>query len=446
MFAKRRLSACVALVGFCFSLLLVSIRPVFADDSSDYLLGYWTLVGQDSTWGDAFLSRQIPPSDYSTNNGVNSMPFRGRNLGTGKSLFDYKVGSYIIMPNAWQTPGFFPDFVFSSGFSNPQVGHNLHLIIKMGAGVGGGSVSHRDDSLYGFWFVGDRAYTSSNAKVTFIGTAAWSANLNVNFSEPYTNGQTKVYTDYTTGYCYRLDFDYQAQYGNSDKYAISGLGLYFVDWTSKYTTSANQWIGGIVGYVLAWADTGVSAIDDAITDILTHVAKIDGNVQAIYSALQSLLSIAKQIKIDTTDIVKLLQAINSSTTLLQSDVAGIYDLLKNALADESASLDNKSKGTAEKIMQQSDGEQYWMDKNTDNFNALEFDKFSFSNGVVGALSSVGSLFSSVWNALGDAAVVFTFPLMLGIALVLVGRISRQQQRSKGGKGKGDSGSKGGGKK
>lgn len=444
MFVKRRLRACVALVGFCFSLLLVSIKPVSADDSSDYLLGYWTFSARDSTWGDSYLSSLTPPSDYNTSSGVNSLPFRGKNIGTGKSPGDYKVGSYIVGAAAYQTPGYFPDVTISSGFSAPQVGHNLHMIIKMGVGVGAGSVSHRDDAMHGFWFVGDRAYTSSNANITFIGTSAWSSGLNLNFSQPFEN-TSKVYNDYTTGYCYRLDFDYQAQYGNSDKYAVSGLGMYFEDYTSKYTTSSNKWIGGLVGYVLAWADTGEVAIDNAITDILTHVAKIDGNVQSIYSALQSLLSIAKQIKIDTGDIVKLLQSINSSTTLLQSDVAGIYDLLKNALADESVSLNNKSQATAEKIMQQANGEQFWIDKNTDNFNALDFDNFSFSNGVVGALSSVGSLFTSVWNALGDAVVIFTFPLMLGIALVLVGRISRYSQKSNGDKGKNDSGSKGGGK-
>jgi hypothetical protein len=444
MFVKRRLSACVALVGFCFSLLLVSIKPVFADNSSDYLLGYWTFSASDSTWGDSWLAAQTPPSDYNTLSGVNSIPFRGKNIGTGKSPGDYKVGSYIVGAAAYQTAGYFPDVKISTGFSNPQVGHNLHLIIKMGVGVGEGTVSHRDDAMHGFWFVGDRAYTSSNAKITFIGTSAWSTGLNLSFSQPF-EGLTKVYSDYTTGYCYRLDFDYQAQYGNTDKFAISGLGMYFEDYTSKYSTASNHLIGGLVGYLLAWADTGDEAIDSAITDILTHVARIDGNVQSIYSALQSLLSIAKQIKIDTADIVKLLQSINSSTTLLQSDVAGIYDLLKNALSDESASLDNKSQSTAEKIMQQSNGEQFWIDKNTDNFNALDFDNFSFSNGVVGALSSVGSLFTSVWNALGDAVVLFTFPLMLGIALVLVGRISRHSQKSNGDKGKSDSGSKGGGK-
>lgn len=439
MFVRRRLSACVALVGFCFSLLLVSISSVSADDTSDYLLGYWVLVPSGNDFDATWQARQYPPTEKSV--GVNSMPFRGKNWGGGTKVQDYQVGSYIGMTYAYLRD-WYPDIVFASQFSNPQVGHNLHCIIKFGVGVGSGSVSFRTTSANGYWFVGDRLYTSDNANVVFIGTSAWSTGLNLNFE-----GSTdKVYSDYTTGYCYRLDFDYSAQYGTDNQYAISGLGMYFTDWCSQYVASTNKYIGCIVGYVLSWADTGVAAIDDAITDILTHVAKIDGNVQSIYSALQSLLSIAKEVKIDTGDIVKLLQAINSSTTLLQSDVAGIYDLLKNALADESASLDNKSKDTAEKIMQQSNGEQYWMDKNTDNFNALEFDKFSFSNGVVGALSSVGSLFSSVWNALGDAAVVFTFPLMLGIALVLVGRISRQSQKSKGGKGNGDSGSKGGGKK
>ncbi len=440
MFVKRRLSACVALVGFCFSLLLVSIKPAFADDSSDYLLGYWTLIPQNSDWGDSFISNQVPPFEDTT--GVNSLPFRGKNEGAAATPQDWIVGSYVgftwhyAANNRW-----YPDVNFKSGFSAPQVGHNLHCIIKFGIGVGKGSVSHRDDEMYGYWFVGDRAYTSNNAKVTFIGTSAWSNNLNVKF-----NGTSNTaLVDYTTGYCYRLDFDYNAQYGSTDRFAVSGLGMYFPDWCSQYYPGDNLFLAPIVGYVLAWADTGDAAIDQAITDILTHVAKIDGNVQSIYSALQSLLSIAKQIKIDTADIVKLLQSINSSTTLLQSDVAGIYDLLKNALADESASLDNKSQSTAEKIMQQSNGEKFWIDKNTDNFNALDFDNFSFSNGVVGALSSVGSLFSSVWNALGDAVVLFTFPLMLGIALVLVGRISRHSQKSNGDKGKSDSGSKGGGK-
>lgn len=435
MLKGRSLRACAALVAFCCSLLLVSISPVSADDTSDYLLGYWTFSARDSTWGDSFLAGLTPPSDYSIYSGVNSLPFRGKNIGTGKSPGDYKVGSYIVGAGALQTAGFYPDVTISSGFSSPQVGHNLHLILKMGVGVGAGSVSHRDDSMYGFWFVGDRAYTSSNAKITFIGTSAWSTGLDLSFSEPF-EGANKVYSDYTSGYCYRLDFDYQAEYGNTDKYAISGLGLYFVDYTSRYTTASNRWIGGLVGYVLAWADTGVAAIDDAITNILTHVAKIDGNVQNIYTTLKSLLAVAKEIGIDTDTMVKLLTTINSNVALLQSDVSGIYELLKTALADESAELDKKTEQAAESIMQRTDSEQYWSDKNQDNFNALNIDNFSFGDGVVSALGTVGGLFSGLWDALGDGIIVYTFPLMLGVALVLVGRLARSSGK---GHNKSDSG-------
>lgn len=450
MFVKRRLSACVALVVFCFSLLLVSIRPVSADDSSDYLLGtwYWAFGQSRQDWPN-FGSLQQPNTTM-TSYGVNSMPFNGKNLGGGDSLTDYVVGSMVSKRFMYGLPhDYYPDIILSAGFSNPQVSDKkLHMLVKFGVGYNINSVSKLDAPIHGFWFVGSQPYYSDTyANAIFVGSSAWPSGIDLRYQTPGSSSSTDIFADYTTGYCYRVDFDAPGRYPDGS-YAITGLGLWCENWCTPFKSVAGSLdaMGLIVGYLVCWADTGVAAIDDAITDILTHVAKIDGNVQSIYSVLQSLLSVAKQIKIDTTDIVKLLQAINSSTTLLQSDVAGIYDLLKNALADESASLDKNSKDTAEMIMQHTNGEQYWMDKNTDNFNALEFDKFSFSNGVVGALSSVGSLFSSVWNALGDAVVIFTFPLMLGIGLVLVGRISRQQQRSKGGKVKDDSGGKGGGKK
>lgn len=431
MFVKRRLSACVALVGFCFSLLLVSIRPVSADDTSDYLLGYWVLVPSGNDFDSTWQARQTPPTEFSV--GVNSMPFRGKNIGGGTRVQDYQVGSYIGMTYAYLRD-WYPDIAFSSQFSNPQVGHNLHCIIKFGVGVGAGSVSFRTTSANGYWFVGDRLYTSDNAQVVFIGTSAWSTGLNVNFKDT----SDKVFSDYTTGYCYRLDFDYSAQYGSDSQYAISGLGMYFTDWCSQYVASTNKYIGCIVGYVLSWADTGVAAIDDVITDILTHVAKIDGNVQAIYSILTQLLVVSKDIGIDTDTMVKLLTTINSNVALLQSDVSGIYDLLKSALADDSAELDKKTEQAAESIMQRTDSEKYWSDKNQDNFNALNIDNFSFGDGVVSALGVVGGLFSGLWGALGDGIIVYTFPLILGVALVLVGRLARSS-----GKGRNKSDSSGG---
>lgn len=431
MFVKRRLSACVALVGFCFSLLLVSIRPVAADDSSDYLLGYWVLYPSRQDFDATWQARQFPPNEEYI--GVNSMPFRGKNWGAGTKVQDYQVGSYVGMTYA-ALGNWYPDIVFASQFSNPQAGHNLHCIIKFGVGFGSGSVSFRTTSANGYWFVGDRLYTSDNANVVFIGSSAWSTGLDLDFK----GTSDKVFSDYTTGYCYRLDFDYIAQYGSDSSYAVSGLGMYFTDWCSEYVSSTHKYLGCIVGYVLSWADTGVVAIDDAITDILTHVSKIDGNVQSIYSILTQLLVVSKDIGIDTDTLVKLLTTINSNVALLQSDVSGIYELLKSALADESAELDKKTEQAAESIMQRTDSEKYWSDKNQDNFNALNIDKFSFGDGVVSALGVVGGLFSGLWDALGDGIIVYTFPLILGVALVLVGRLARSS-----GKGRNKSGSAGG---
>lgn len=438
MLKGRSLRACAALVAFCCSLLLVSIRPAVADDTSDYLLGtwYWAFGASRDDWPD--LSGVYQPNTTMTSYGVNAMPFNGKNLGGGKGLTDYVVGSVVSKRFLWGSPvTYYPDIVLSAAFQAPQVSDaKLHMLVKFGAGYHINSISKLDSPVHGFWFVGSQPYYDDNyAKVTFVGSSAWPSNLDLSYQDG--SSSSNVFADYTSGYCYRVDFDAPARYP-SGSYAITGLGLWCENWCSqnKSVAGAMEAMGLLVGYLVCWADTGVAAIDDAITNILTHVAKIDGNVQNIYTTLKSLLAVAKEIGIDTDTMVKLLTTINSNVALLQSDVSGIYELLKTALADESAELDKKTEQAAESIMQRTDSEQYWSDKNQDNFNALNIDNFSFGDGVVSALGTVGGLFSGLWDALGDGIIVYTFPLMLGVALVLVGRLARSSGK---GHNKSDSG-------
>lgn len=438
MLKGRSLRVCAALVAFCCSLLLVSIRPAVADDTSDYLLGtwYWDFGASRDDWPD--LSGVYQPNTTMTSYGVNAMPFNGKNLGGGKGLTDYVVGSVVSKRFQWGFPvTYYPDIVLSAAFQAPQVSDaKLHMLVKFGAGYHINSISKLDSPVHGFWFVGGQPYYDDNyAKVTFVGSSAWPSNLDLSYQDG--SSSSEVFADYTSGYCYRVDFDAPARYP-SGSYAITGLGLWCENWCSqnKSVAGAMEAMGLLVGYLVCWADTGVAAIDDAITNILTHVAKIDGNVQNIYTTLKSLLAVAKEIGIDTDTMVKLLTTINSNVALLQSDVSGIYELLKTALADESAELDKKTEQAAESIMQRTDSEQYWSDKNQDNFNALNIDNFSFGDGVVSALGTVGGLFSGLWDALGDGIIVFTFPLMLGVTLVLVGRLARSSGK---GHNKSDSG-------
>lgn len=84
-------------------------------------------------------------------------------------------------------------------------------------------------------------------------------------------------------------------------------------------------------------------------------------------------------------------------------------------------------------------ESRWTGSMTENFNALGFDSFSWSDSLVSGFSLFSGIFMDIWRALGGAAILFTFPLLLGVALLLIGRISRSGGRSGSGKGGGDGG-------
>lgn len=140
--------------------------------------------------------------------------------------------------------------------------------------------------------------------------------------------------------------------------------------------------------------------------------------------LNNMLTYLKSMDAELDTQTALLRTINSTTS-------SIYDLLKNALADESAQLSSASAAAAESIMQQDDSQRYWSEKNTENFQAIGLGNFTFNASVISGFSAVGAVFQNLWNALGDVTLMYTFPLILGISLVVIGRVARS-----GGKGKG----------
>lgn len=97
---------------------------------------------------------------------------------------------------------------------------------------------------------------------------------------------------------------------------------------------------------------------------------------------------------------------------------------------------NKIKGD---INKHEEYESQWTGSMTENFNALGFDSFSWSDSLVSGFSLFSGIFMDIWRALGGATILFSFPLLLGVALLLIGRISRSGGRSGSGKGGGDGG-------
>lgn len=182
-------------------------------------------------------------------------------------------------------------------------------------------------------------------------------------------------------------------------------------------------LGFAFSYVLNTDNTDILSYLD---QIITHLANIDTDIDIVVQLLQSCVNYLNKILVNTDNIA--------------NDVSGIYDLLKNALAEESAAVSQESQKVADQIMMQTDAESYWKDINSDNFNALDIGNFSFDNGLISALSAVGKWFSNLWDSLGPVTIIFTFPLVLGISLVVVGRVSRAAGKgSKSGKGGVDDG-------
>lgn len=214
----------------------------------------------------------------------------------------------------------------------------------------------------------------------------------------------------------------------------NGIRFNGLVWSNLSVTGTDALLACVTAYIVHSTDQSVV---EQVNSILEEVKNANGNLTSAISVLNQILVECKNIHADTLNIISILGLCRDQLIYLNGKVDNIYKLLKDSLATESGCLDKKSEELASQIMQRVDSEQYWADKNTETFNALDMDNFTFGDGVVGALPTVGNLFKGLWDSFGESTLIFTFPLMLGIALVIIGRISRTS--GKGGKKGGDSG-------
>lgn len=178
-----------------------------------------------------------------------------------------------------------------------------------------------------------------------------------------------------------------------------------------------------LGFAFAYVvNTDNAEILSYLDQIVSHLANMDTDLDTVIQLLRSCVDYLNTLSHTTDDIAQ--------------NVNGIYDLLKNALAAESAELSQNAQHVGDTVMQQSDGEQYWKDKNDANFKALDLSNYSFESALITALAAVGKWFTNIWNSLGPTTIMFTFPLVLGVSLVVVGRVARSS-------GKGSKSDKGG---
>lgn len=373
MLKGRSLKSCVVLVVFCCSLLLACISPVWADttsgDPNSFAIYASFNGGPVSTSGTAPLV--FPASGHHL--------FYSWKPDSGKSL--------SLRPN-FDVPEIVP------------VNFNRTLVFNLG--FQGLSLNVTNEDLFSathiYW------YASSYQQQKFE-NGCW-----VSYDSKLTpNGLTKFYKIIIPA--------------NATSFRGSVPNKF------NFTTNGNS--VGLVSFGGYVVDTDNQDVVDVVADILAQVQQINATtgdintkLSSCLTALNAILAQCKALNADTDTIITILNAVKSQLVTLNGKVDNIYTLLKDSLKTESAAVDKKAQETGEQIMQRVDSEQYWSDKNTENFDALDMGNWKFGDGVVGALPTVGNLFKSLWDSIGDATLIFIFPLMLGISLVIVGRVSR----------------------
>lgn len=387
MLKGRSLKSCVALAVFCCSLLLACISPAWADTTSgdpDSFAIYASFSG-----GPVATSGTAPCI----------VPASGHHL------------FYSWKPDSGKSVSLRPDVAVPEIV---PVDFNRTLLLNLG--FQGLSLDVTNEDLFSathiYW------YASSYTQQTYEG-GCWVA-----YDSMLTpNGLTKFY-----------------------KLIIPATATSFraaMPNRFKFTTNGNS--VGLVSFGGYVVDTDNQDVVDVVADILAQVQQINATtgdintkLSSCLTALNAILAQCKALNADTDTIITILNAVKSQLVTLNGKVDNIYTLLKDSLKTESAAVDKKVQETGEQIMQRVDSEQYWSDKNTETFNALDMGNWKFGDGVVGALPTAGNLFKSLWDSIGDVSLIFIFPLMLGIALVIVGRVSRTAGRGSK-KGGGDDG-------
>ena len=366
----RSLKSCVALVVFCCSLLLVCISPAWADTTSgdpNSFAIYSSFSGQTQA---AYGSKPLV------------IPASGSHVFcTAGNLKDYhfKIRPYVDVPEM------------------VPVDFNRTLVLNLGI-QGAGLIDISVESLFTYTHV--YWYQSSYVEQT-LENSCWAS-----YQSMLTpNGLTEFYKAIIPAHATAIHFFVP------NNFVYTGQG-------DSFGTNALVSFGGYV------VNTDDQVIVDTVNDILTQVKQINSNTSSALTALNSILGQCKALNADTDTIITILNAVKSQLVTLNGKVDDIYTLLKDSLKAETAALDKKSSETGEQIMQRVDSEQYWSDKNTETFDALDIGNFSFGDGVVGTLPTVSNLFKGLWDSFGEGVLLFTFPLMLGLALVIVGRISR----------------------
>lgn len=239
--------------------------------------------------------------------------------------------------------------------------------------------------------------------------------------------------------------NFQGVYSNTYRVTIpskNSAGIYYNNFDCYYPDAVLSdisyafWTSGMEGGLsfcvdmFQFVDTADSGILAVLDNILAEAEEANLNLSNILSACNEIIVELDSMGADV-EIIREMMATLAALSQTQIDILGnidtnveaIYYFLTQELKTESEELSGEAAEVGSGIDNNHAAEQYYQTSMQESYDSLDLENFSFG-GIAGALELVGTVFSDIWAAWGEYTILFTYPLILGIALLVIGRLSK----------------------
>lgn len=196
---------------------------------------------------------------------------------------------------------------------------------------------------------------------------------------------------------------------------------------------------GIADSIAAQSEI-MSAMYADIMSLLNDLYKRLGDMQAVEELTNTyfaqLIPLVNSINTNTANIYSLLQTqFQLLRTLIATESDDIQAAIEKQTQDLKAYFDAVFSGAVGDMPEKSDdletsvgdfssAEQDYQSNASARFDELAASFNGFSGGTLSGITLASTLFTRVWNALGEYSIVYLYPLLLGLCLLLIGRLSR----------------------
>lgn len=227
-------------------------------------------------------------------------------------------------------------------------------------------------------------------------------------------------------------------YANNPTVGIPGTDLGDLNGTME---NIHQQLQDLANVVASIHNVDNSAILNYLQLIYQKTENIDQTLATVLSTLGSMQSLLNSMNISladmrqymTTMLNTLVSTMNSNTADIVAVIREVQQLMQQYFEEQfgQAGGEEVQSGAQEledAVLDYGSKEDEYFTQAGDSLGALDWN-FSYSDSMQQGFLQIGNIFERIWQALGEYKAVYFAPLLLALALVIVGRLSRNSHRS-----------------